>query len=208
MSRSPRGREAQARRNDERILESALDVLSADPTAPMSAVARCAEVGQATLYRRYPSKQDLLAEVCERGLRCIADAVAEALAASDPWAGLTGFLTWYADSGALRMSSLLGSFAPPAALFELARSSNLAMQELVDRNVAAGALRPDVTGADLTLIATQLSALVGSDRERTSALRRRYGVLALQALALVDAPPLPGPAPDGHELEAPWRRTG
>jgi hypothetical protein len=79
------------------------------------------------------------------------------------------------------------------------------MQALVDRAVAAGAIRPDVTGADLTYIATQISALDRADPDRTRALRHRYAELALQGLALTDAPELPGPPPDADELEAPWR---
>lgn len=203
--RTPRGREGEARRNDDRILEAALDVLSAEPAAPMSAIGRRAEVGQATLYRRYPSRQALLEEVCRRGLTSIADAAHTATKAADAWTGLTDFLTWYVDSGTLRMGALLGSYEPPDELFELARSANRDMQAVVDRAVSAGAVRPDITGADLTLIATALGALYGLDSERTRQLRHRHLELLLQALARADGDPLPGPAPDAEELELPWR---
>ena len=201
---STRGRQAEARRNDALVLEAALDVFSHDPAAPMSAVARRAGVGQATLYRRYPGKEALLIAVAGHGLQSITDHAAAALTAADPGRALADFLTWYAGSGMLRMGSLLGTFTPPQELYDLAHHGNLAMQELVDRAIATGVLRADVTGADLTLIATQLAALGSADVERTATLRQRYLDLALQGLALIDAPPLTGPAPDAGELEAPW----
>lgn len=205
MTDQLRGRQAEARRNDELIVAAALDVFAEDIAAPMSAVARRAGVGQASLYRRYPAKDTLLAEVCERGMTSIGDAARAALAEDDPGAALAGFLRWYVDSGMLRLSGLLGAFTPPARLFRLARQGNEALQALVDRAALAGAIRRDVTGADLTLLATQIGALEGADPDRTRELRRRYLALALQALALSDAEELPGPAPDADELEAPWR---
>jgi AcrR family transcriptional regulator len=205
MSPPLRGRQGEARRNDARIVAAALDVLAEDVTAPMSAVARRADVGQASLYRRYPSKETLLAEVCERGMASIGDAARTALAEDDAGAALAGFLHWYLDSGTLRLQGLLGSFTPPERLFALAREVNQAVQALVDRGADAGAIRPDVTGADLTMIVTQIGALHVTDPDRTRTLRQRYLTLALQGLALTDAETLPGPAPDADELEAPWR---
>lgn len=201
---STRGRQAEARRNDALVLTAALDVFSQDPAAPMSAVARTAGVGQATLYRRYPAKETLLIAVARHGLQTIADQAASALGAAEPWDGLAEFLAWYATSGTLRMGSLLGTFTPPEDLYELAHRGNLTMQELVERAIAAGVVRADVTGADLTLIATQLAALETADADRTATLRQRYLDLALQALALIDAPDLTGRPPDAAELEAPW----
>jgi AcrR family transcriptional regulator len=202
-----RGRQAEARRNDQSILEAALDVFTEDARAPMSAVARRAGVGQASLYRRYPSKDALLACVARQGMAQMRDAAVAALDSGDPWDAFAGFLRWYLESETPRLAGLLGSFAPEAELFVLARETNEAMQALVERTVEAGRLREDVTGADLTLIVTQISTLNATDPERTAALRDRYLTLALQALALRDAAELPGPAPDAAELEQPWRDT-
>lgn len=201
----PRGREAEARRNDARIVAAALDVFAEDAAATMSAVARRAGVGQASLYRRYPSKETLLTEVCRRGMTTMGDAARAALDDPDPGTALAGFLHWLVDSGTLRLSSLLGSFTPPEQLFMLAREANEALHALVGRAADAGAVRDDITGADLTLIATQIGGLNVGDAERTRALRRRYLTLALQGLALTGTAGLPGPAPDASELEAPWR---
>jgi hypothetical protein len=57
-------------------------------------------------------------------------------------------------------------------------------------------MRADVSGADLTRLATALS---GDDG--------RLPALALQALALVDAPPLPGRPLTPEDIERPWREA-
>lgn len=203
-----RGRQAEARRNDQRILDAALDVFSEEPQAPMSSVAERAGVGQASLYRRYPSKDVLLGRVCERGMMRIRDAALAALEApADPQDALSDFLRWYLESGTPRLAGLPGSFTPARHLFTLARETNEAMQALVDRAAAAGRIRADVTGADLTLLVAQVSALEGADPKRTAALRQRYLSLVLQALFLSDAPELPGPPPDAAELERPWHEA-
>jgi AcrR family transcriptional regulator len=201
-----RGRQAEARRNDERILQAALEVFADDPQAPMSAVTERAGVGQASLYRRYPSKDALLARVCEHEMTRMRDAALAAIRSpGDPWEALAGFLRWYLESGTARLGDLLGSFVPEEHLFDLARETNEAMQALVEQAAAAGRLRGDMTGADLTLIVTQISTVGASSAERAATLRDRYLTLALQGLALPGAPELPGPAPDAAELERPWR---
>src|SRR3954447_11236341 len=76
------GRRAQARRNDPRIRTAAREVFTADPDAPMSAVAARAGVGISALYRRYASKEDLLRQVARDGLAVYLE-VAEAAVADD-----------------------------------------------------------------------------------------------------------------------------
>src|SRR5215467_8622986 len=62
------GRQAEAARNDQRILESARAVFVADPGAPITAVAKHAGVGISALYTRYGSKEELLRTLCTDGL--------------------------------------------------------------------------------------------------------------------------------------------
>lgn len=204
---SLRGRQAEALRNDERVLEAAREVLTAHPRAPMSAVAAHAGVGQASLYRRYRSREELLAQVCVSGMGRMRDAALEALERDDdPWDALSGFLDWYLDSGTPQLAALVGSFRPAEELFVLARETNEAMQALVDRAARAGALRDDVGAADLTLLVTMLSGLRHGSAARGAELRVRYLALIKQALTLRDAEVLPGPAPRSEELVRPWRR--
>ena len=62
------GRQAEAARNDGRILEAARTVFLRDPHAPIAAVATEAGVGVGALYRRYASKEVLLQTLCSDGL--------------------------------------------------------------------------------------------------------------------------------------------
>src|SRR5215217_5092689 len=87
------GRRAEAARNDERILQSARAVFVADPGAPISAVAEHAGVGVGALYRRYPSKEELLRKISADGLqRFIAAAEAALGDEGDAWEAFAGFM--------------------------------------------------------------------------------------------------------------------
>src|SRR5258705_13931282 len=78
------GRRGQARRNDALILEAAREVFLGDPKAPVAAVAEHAGVGISALYRRYPSKEDLLRRLCHDGLRRVLPPAAAAGAGPGP----------------------------------------------------------------------------------------------------------------------------
>ena len=56
-------RRADAARNIDRILETAIHVFALDPSAGMHEVAAGAGVGRATLYRHFPSRDDLMAAI-------------------------------------------------------------------------------------------------------------------------------------------------
>src|SRR3954454_7232844 len=108
------GRRAQAARNDERILQAARDVYIADRSAPIADVAKRAGVGISALYRRYPSKDDLLRELCADGLRRYIGAAEAALAdGGDPWRAFEGFMQRVvAPDAASLTQKLAGTFEP------------------------------------------------------------------------------------------------
>jgi len=204
----PRGRRAEAARNDDRILTAARAVFVADPDAPIAAVAERAGVGISALYRRYPSKEDLLRTLSREGLDRYLAAVEAALAdEGDPWPAFTGFLQRVveADTHSLTLR-LAGTFAPTADLWRDGQRAHDLTLRLLERTSAAGALRPGIVVGDLTLIFEQLAAIRLGDPERTGQLRRRYLALLLDALRAHPAPaaPLPGPAPAWEEINRRW----
>ena len=97
------GRRAQAARNDTLILEAARAVYAADPDAPIASVATRAGVGISALYRRYPSKQELLRKLCGDGLKEYIAAAEAALADDAPggWWWLSSFGAGFSCHGAL-----------------------------------------------------------------------------------------------------------
>ena len=60
------GRKAIGARNREAILAAALKVIQSDPDAGMHAIADGAGVGRATLYRHFPTREDLLSALRQR----------------------------------------------------------------------------------------------------------------------------------------------
>jgi AcrR family transcriptional regulator len=200
------GRRAQAARNDERILESARAVFVADPTAPISAVAKHAGVGISALYRRYPSKEDMLRRLCADGLdRYIAAAEAAVADDGDPWESFAAFMRRAVDADSSTLTQrLAGTFEPTEELWRAAEHAGKLNVELFERTRAAGAIRADADVNDLGLIFEQIASIRLGDRERTRQLRRRYLALALAGLRAPAEPELPGPAPTGEELYARW----
>jgi AcrR family transcriptional regulator len=199
------GRRGQARRNDVRILEAAREVFVADPAAPVSAVASRANVGISALYRRYPSKEDLLRQLARDGLqRYIAEAEAALVDDGDAWDAFAAFMYRILDAEVHAITiNLAGTFAPTADLIAAsARAADL-NRELVARTKRSGGLRPDIDVDDLSLILEQVSAIRLGGERRTRALRHRYLALFLAGLR-VTSPPLPGPAPRPTELAARW----
>lgn len=202
------GRRAEAARNDTRILDAARAVFVADPAAPIAAVAQRAGVGIGALYRRYPSKQELLRALCAEGLRRYTAAIEAALAADgDRWESFAGFMraAVAADASSLTQR-LAGTFTPTPELYEAAAHAGRCNVELFERTQAAGALRADADVNDLALILEQLASIrLGEDAARTQVLRRRYLALALDGLRARPWDPLPGPPPSGDELALRWQ---
>jgi AcrR family transcriptional regulator len=204
------GRRAEAARNDTRILESARAVFVANPAAPISAVAEHAGVGISALYRRYPSKENLLRTLCGNGLRTYLDAIETAVNdTGDVWAAFVTFMERVVevDTHALTQR-LAGTFTPTPELFRDAEYSAGLNLRLVERAKEAGVLRPDFDVNDLSFIFEQLSSVRIGDENRTRQLRARYLALFLQAMrvgtAAGEAGPLPGPPPTLEELSERW----
>lgn len=201
------GRRAEAERNHGRILDAARDVFLADPEAPISAVAARAGVGISALYRRYPSKEDLLRALAADGLtRYIADLQSALDDERDPWTAYVDCLSRVVDGRSQALAQrLAGTFTPTAELTALAQQAAHLADTLFRRVRRSGDLRADVSEADIVLLleTVMLVDLPGSDDG--AALRRRYLALLLQALHATDADKLPGAPARQADLTARWR---
>jgi AcrR family transcriptional regulator len=201
------GRKAQANRNDEAILRAAREVFVADPSAPISAVAKAAGVGISALYRRYESKEVLLQTLCADGLATyIACAEAALASAAGPWETFTGFVRAVIDADVHALTvNLAGTFTPTQEMFgQTTRAVGLAgtiLQQAHD----AGVVRPDFAFTDIAMLLEQLTAVTGATPERTRELRHRYLAMHFDALRTPAATAtLPGPPPTDEELGARW----
>ena len=200
------GRRAQAARNDERILEAARQVFVADPAAPIGAVADRAGVGMSALYRRYRSKEELLARLADDGLRrYITEAEAALSDDGDPWAAFIRFMGRIvdADTHALVLR-LAGTFTPTKNLYENAERAQELNLRLVERTKAAGGVRADLDVNDLSFVLEQVASVRLGDPDRTRQLRHRYLGLLMDGLHSPSPEPLAGPPPTWQEVSGRW----
>lgn len=202
------GRRAEAARNNDKILEAARAVFIADAHAPIADVAAMAGVGISALYRRFPSKADLLRQLCRDGLQRYISEVETALADDgDPWQTFARFMRRVLDADTHSLTlHLAGTFTPTEDLWRDGQRAHDLTVDLLDRTTAAGVLRPGIEVGDLTLIFEQLAAVRVADAERTRQLRHRYLALLLDALHAPAAVPLPGPPPLWSEIDIRFRR--
>jgi AcrR family transcriptional regulator len=204
------GRRAEAARNDERILEAARAVFVDDPKAPIASVAEHAGVGISALYRRYPSKEDLLRRLCADGLEryiAVAEAALAREQAGGEWDAFVAFMDGIVEADTVSLvQPLAGTFQPTAELFQLSDRAHELNFALVERTRAAGALRSDIEVEDIALIFEALAGVRFPDPDRTLQLRRRYLRLFLDALSDASAGQPPGPPPSPTELSERWIR--
>ncbi|HEY0216300.1 MAG TPA: helix-turn-helix domain-containing protein [Cellulomonas sp.] len=173
-----------ARENRDRVLESARELFAErglDVT--MREIARRAEVGPATLYRRFPTKQALVDEAFGHELRACRAIVQEGAADPDPWRGFCSVVRRVGELNA-RNHGFVDAFLsahPGATDFTAHRAELLGMlADLCRRAQQAGAMRPDVVLDDLVLVIMAGRGLTAtSDRVRLAAARR-FSALAVE----------------------------
>jgi AcrR family transcriptional regulator len=166
-------------------------------------------VGMAALYRRYPSKEDMLRKLSGDGLhRYIAEAEQALADDRDPWTAFAAFLgrVVAADTHSLTQR-LAGTFTPTEDLYrDAARAQDLNLA-LLRRVRAAGAIRPDVVADDIAWMLEMVATVRLPSARRTGELRRRYLTLLLDGLRSPQPlTALPGPPPTWPEIAGRWNR--
>ena len=207
-SAPPRGRQAEATANDERIISAALRVLIADPHAPITAIAAEAGVGVASLYRRFDSRDELVRTLA---LHAMTRITAEARAhlerlPSAPWPTFVQFIVAALGCGAGSMTAFAGTFDPGDELNRAGRDLNEAMAELLAEAQRREAVRPDITSLDLMQVFQMLRAVHVGSFGRDEELRLRYLDLLLPGLRHGATSSRHGPAPTWEENRHTWNR--
>lgn len=155
--RKPR---ADAIRNRERVLEAAKAVFSAGgPEASLEAVARKAGVGIGTLYRHFPTREALFEAVYRREVQQLTELAEQLKSEADPVEALRRWLRSNVEFVATKkgMSAALALAVQSSSeltAFSFERLTK-AVGALLDRAVAAGEIRSDISPEDI------LRALVG-----------------------------------------------
>ncbi|MFY0510127.1 TetR/AcrR family transcriptional regulator [Streptomyces anulatus] len=195
---------ADARENRERILRAAREAYALHGIdVPISAIARRAGVGVATLYRRFPTRASLITEAFAEQLAECAGVLDEALEDPDPW---HGFCTVFRRICAMQAAdrgfthAFLSRFPGGTAYAGERDRAEEGLALLVRRAKAAGALRPDFDVSDVVLVLLANSGVAnGAGPEAAAASRRLVGYLLESFRATPCVRPLPPPA--GLELD-------
>ena len=137
--------------------------------APMSVVADAAGAGVASVYRVFPSKRELLAELVVRRMDVVAAAAQEAFERpGDRWSALTEMLTTLVSGQ--RADYLIGDARAvvadhPDVIAAVTRAS-AAQERLLAAARAEGRLRADATPQDLRLLFAATRAARGVEPEQ------------------------------------------
>lgn len=164
---------ADAQRNYDLLLTAAKDVFGEHGVdAPLDDIARRAGVGNATLYRHFPTRRELIIAVYADEVTDLTRTGATLLERADPLAGLIAWLRAFvehvADKGGLAVA--INDDAERSELFDGWHAAMLqTTTALLQRAQNAGAIRTGITAADLLVLARGL-AVSGADRRRTQRL--------------------------------------
>jgi AcrR family transcriptional regulator len=198
-----------ARSNLASVLAAAAAVFAERGLAvTLADVAAHAGVGVGTVYRRFPTKDDLIHDVYADRVREWEVRARAAAEAPDPWEGFTRYFEQSArelaaDRGLreLTIGGYTGSLgwsrgtAPDrlaALLAEGRRTLGVHLAELVSRAKAAGALREDFEAGDMLLLSLSLQAALAFGGVARTATYRRVLTFLLDGLrpARADLPAL------------------
>lgn len=195
----PVRRRRDARRNRELLVEAAREVFAEQGLdAPLDVIARRAGVGNATLYRHFPSRAALVDEVFRDTLTETMVAGERARTTKDAWTGLLDYMDAVftglaADRGAIDlMTTRLENVATLEAVHAHNRET---VDVLLRRGREQGTVRGDLTTEDLLFALAALSRAVPALTTATPDAWRRALALLLDGLrASPAAVPLPEPS--------------
>lgn len=184
---------ADAQRNLERVLEAAADAFAEEGAdVSVDEIARRAGVGHATVFRRFPTKESLIAAiVCQRmnGLLAFAD---EALERPDAGEAFRDFI-WnagetYATDRALYEG--LGRCTDVTEVAEAKAELHALVEQLIARAQACDELRSDIHAEDVSLLIG--SAIQATTRSNDPDAWRRYLGVVLDGLRPPNQAATPG----------------
>ncbi|GAA0562001.1 hypothetical protein GCM10010172_51440 [Paractinoplanes ferrugineus] len=171
---------ADAERNRTSLLGAAREVFGEHGLdASLDEIARRAGVGNATLYRRFPTRRDLIAAVFAGQMSEYVELADLAMREPDPWQAFVGYLSRLFELQATDrgLSELLvsSSFDDDARLAELRTAAQRGASEVIARAVGAGVLRADFTRRDLSLLMRANAGVI--QRSGPDAWRRQLELL-------------------------------
>lgn len=190
---------ADAARNRDAIIAAARPVFAEHGlNGPLDEIARRAGVGNATLYRHFPTREELVQAALLGPMAEYLAAAEDGLADPDPWAGFRDYLLRLCqlqarDRGLADL--LVTTIRTPSGELERVRGAAFELsQQLITRAQDAGQLRADFRHQDLPLLLMANAGLVQRTQGGAPDSWRRVAAFildGLQARAATPAPPPP-----------------
>ncbi len=163
--------------NRERIVVAARTTLSESNGAieelSLHQVAKAAAVGQGTLYRHFPTREHLLAEVYQQELGDLVDAVPELLDVHPPLEALRRWLDLLLEYARVKRGVMAAIEASAWRELYTGQHDRIddALGMLLDRGRESGEVRPDVDATDVILLLGALTRIPsGQWDDRATAL--------------------------------------
>jgi AcrR family transcriptional regulator len=179
--RAARAKRADARRNEETLLDAAAAVfVTSGVEAPVRDIAAKAGVGMGTIYRHFPTRADLIIAVYRHQVEACAEAGPSLLATSaSPHAALGRWIDLFVDF-LVTKHGLAAVLQPDNAGFDTLHAYFLdrllpVCTQLLDAAAGAGEIRPDVDAYALMRGVGNLC--VGADHDPRYDARRMVGFL-------------------------------
>jgi len=156
VSESSELKRSDARRNRDAILAAALVALNESPDASLNAIARRAGVANATLYRHFPTREELVLATYQREVGKLVDAGEVLLHEQAPIDALRSWVERLADYAVTKhglADALRKATSPRNALSSTSTYDAIvgALDRLLQANISAGTLRPDLDAEDVIL---------------------------------------------------------
>lgn len=193
----PRPLRADAARNRALLLAAAAaEFAEHGLEASVADIARRAGVGKGTVFRHFPTKDDLIAAIVLDRVEALGALGERLLKAADAGDALLEFLTAAAQHRQQQDLSFLqeaGDSLP--AVVEARTRMYRTIDALVERAREHGALRNDVTGTDVILLMCAPNHVSGYVPNASPELWRRYLAIIFDGLRPEGAHALPEPAP-------------
>ncbi|WP_369031837.1 MULTISPECIES: TetR/AcrR family transcriptional regulator [Streptomyces] len=190
-----RGLRADALRNRQRIVAAARRIFEEQGLdAPLDEVAERAGVGAGTLYRRFPTRGELVEAAFEDELRSVAAITEEALRCADPWVGFSTYVERLCEAMATDrgLSDLFTLRLPDSEVATiLCDRQSEALTRLVRQAQEAGALRDDFVPEDVLLFLLANAGVVKVTRCAAPHAWRRLVAFLLTACRADRTDPLP-----------------
>ncbi|MEU0533799.1 TetR/AcrR family transcriptional regulator [Amycolatopsis tolypomycina] len=155
-----------AARNRVAIIEAAHELFAQNPLVPLSEVAKRAGVGAGTLYRHFPTREDLILGAYQHDIERLTATADDVLARHS--SAKAAFVEWFETLSAyIRIKHGLGDALHSAAAQELISASwapvTAAVKKLVDACVAEGAIAPGHDPADVIMLMSFLWRVANND---------------------------------------------